>query len=73
MSSFKCSCGEHILRNKTGITVCWFCKAEYSLSSTEKIVSINFERQKVLPVIKSTANPFPASADRRKLNRKVEI
>lgn len=73
MSAFKCSCGENLIRSKTGITVCWFCKAEFSLSSTERIVSLNFERQKVLPVIKSTANPFPVLVDRRKLNRKVEI
>lgn len=73
MSAFKCSCGEYILRNKTGITVCWFCKAEYSISCIERIVTLEFERQRVLPVIKSLANPFPASDERRKLNRKVEI
>lgn len=59
MCEFKCSCGELLIQNKTGLTVCWFCRAEYSLNSVEKIVSILYVPQQQLPIIKSLSNPFP--------------
>lgn len=56
MPAFRCSCGEILLLNDHGITVCWFCRNEFN-SCQVSIVPINYEAQKSRPFIKSAAVP----------------
>lgn len=56
MPSLRCSCGEYLLPRLNGITVCWFCRNEYSKKQVE-IMALDYEPQQQSKIIKSASVP----------------
>lgn len=62
MSTFQCTCGEHLIVPATGFVVCWFCRNEFSLKLN---VLLQFEDQPKRPIIKSESVPVCRNQNRR--------
>lgn len=57
MASIVCTCGETLILNAGGVTICWFCQKPYDRSGHD-VQLFNYEPQQSRAFIKSESVPF---------------
>ena len=70
MVSIVCTCGETLILNAGGVTICWFCQKHYDHSGHD-VQPFNYEPQQSRAIIKSESVPFQP-AERRGNWRRVD-
>lgn len=70
MASIVCSCGEPLILNAGGVTICWFCQMHYDHSGIV-VQPLDYEPQQSRAIIKSDSVPVQL-VERRGNYRRVE-